>query len=108
MREELPDLTIRSLQLENNAPLIGSEIKIEATVYNLGTKEASQVKIRFLYQGHHQDKTIRLIHSKRSAKAEAVIAVAAPAGNQTVSVKIKPGAFFKGERLPQQRKAGVV
>ena len=95
IKEELPDLTIRSVHVAPATPVIGSEANVAVTVYNLGLKEASRVTVRVSYQGNRHDQVIRLIDSQRSSTIEIPITILGPAGSQSVSVEINPGRPLK-------------
>ena len=91
----LPDLTIKSLSVDHPGPRIGSSVKVTVKVTNNGTEKLSGIKVRFTYQGKHQDKSIGTIKGGKTGRITTTITAKGTLGTQSITVKVNPTKTIK-------------
>jgi hypothetical protein len=87
---KLPDLIIRGVDISNKTPFIGEKVKLTATIYNLGSKTASKVLVKFTYQGKRHLKMISRVAKQESASVSVDFTIQKPTGSQTIEIYVNP------------------
>jgi len=66
-----PDVTVKSIQISPSSPKVGNKVTITATIENIGTGEATNVKVVFTIEGTPIEKSISSISAGGSSTVQA-------------------------------------